>query len=168
MLTDLHKGVIRDTWRLVEPIADTAAELFYRRLFEIKPEYRALFPDDMTAQRRKLVSMLRFIVKSLDWPDSAWRENVDEDSDLFLVVLALGRRHTDLYKVPDEAYASVGEALLWTLDYALGRKFDEQARSVWTLVYQLLSSTMKMGRLSVVRDPPVQNRQHVAAPVAES
>ena len=149
MLTDPHKAVIRETWRLVEPIADTAADLFYRRLFELKPAYLALFPEDMTAQKRKFIAMLRFIVKSLDWPDSAWRENVDEDSDLFLVVLALGRRHTDLYKVPDEAYTTVSDALLWTFDYAMGKKFDSDSRQVWTLVLQLVSSTMKMGRLSV-------------------
>jgi hemoglobin-like flavoprotein len=152
MLTDSHKAVIRDTWRLVQPIAETAAELFYRRLFELKPEYRAMFAEDMSTQKRKFVAMLGFIVKSLDWPDSAWRESVDEESDLFLVVLALGRRHTELYKVPDDAYGAVGEALLWTLDYAMGKKFDDQVRSVWTLVYQLVSSTMKMGRLSVARE----------------
>jgi hemoglobin-like flavoprotein len=152
MLTDPHKAVIRETWRLVEPIADTAADLFYRRLFELKPVYQALFPDDMAAQKRKFIAMLRFIVKSLDWPDSAWRENVDEDSDLFLVVLALGRRHTELYKIPDEAYVTVTEALLWTFDYAMGKKFDKDSRAVWTLVLQLISSTMKMGRLSVVKD----------------
>lgn len=149
MLTDPHKAIIRETWRLVEPIADTTADLFYRRLFELNPAYQALFPDDMNAQKRKFIAMLRFVVKSLDWPDSAWRENVEEDSDLFLVVLALGRRHTDLYKVPDEAYATVIEALLWTFDYAMGKKFDAESRQVWTLVLQLVSSTMKMGRLSV-------------------
>jgi hemoglobin-like flavoprotein len=168
MLNDSHKAVVRDTWRLVEPIADTAAELFYRRLFELKPEYRALFPAEMAAQKRKLIAMLRFIVKSLDWPDSAWRENVDEESDLFLVVLALGRRHTDLYKVPDEAYATVNEALLWTLDYALGKKLDDEARGVWTLVVQLISSTMKMGRLSVMRDRlPGQDGQRPVVPVRD-
>lgn len=146
----------------MQPIADTAADLFYRRLFELKPEYQSLFPDDMTAQKRKFIAMLGFIVKSLDWPDSAWRENVAEESDLFLIVLALGRRHTDLYKVPDEGYAAVGEALMWTLDYAMGKKFDEKTRSVWTLVYQLISSTMKMGKLSVSRETAAaQGLQHM-------
>ncbi|MGH7440371.1 MAG: globin domain-containing protein [Polyangiaceae bacterium] len=141
--------IIRDTWRLVVPIADTAADLFYKKLFELRPDYRALFKGDMASQKRKLVVMLNFIVKSLDWPESAWRETVDEENDLFLIVLALGRRHSALYKVPDTAYEAVGEALLWTLDYGLGKVFDANAREAWTLVYTLVSTTMKMGRLSV-------------------
>jgi len=149
MLSDADKIVIRDSWRLVVPIADTAADLFYKRLFELKPAYQQLFTGDMAAQKRKLVAMLGFIVKSLDWPESAWRDDVAEEDDLFLVVLALGRRHSELYKIPDAAYAIVGEALMWALDYGLGKKFDDTARRAWTKVYSLVSTAMKMGRLSV-------------------
>lgn len=149
MLTDEDKKVIRDTWRLVVPIADTAADLFYKRLFELAPNYRSLFTGDLASQKKKLVAMLGFIVKSLDWPESAWREQVEEEDDLFLVVLALGRRHSELYKIPDASYGTVAEALLWTLDYGLGKKFDDAARKAWTEVYTLVATTMKMGRLSV-------------------
>lgn len=149
MLTDRQKDVLRESWRLVVPIAETAADLFYKRLFELRPEYRELFKEDMTAQKRKLLAMLSFIVKSIDWPESAWQESVREDDDLFLIALALGRRHADLYGVPDTAYEAVGEALLWTLDYGLGKAFDAETRSVWTQLYMLLATTMKMGRLSV-------------------
>jgi len=149
MLTDADKRVIRDSWRLVVPIAETAAELFYKRLFELKPAYQQYFKGDMAAQKRKLLAMLGFIVKSLDWPEASWRENVAEEDDLFLVVLALGRRHAELYKIPDSTYPAVGEALLWALDYGLGKKFNEPVRAAWTKVYTLVSTAMKMGRLSV-------------------
>jgi len=149
MITDEEKAAIKDSWRLVVPIAETAADLFYKRLFELRPEYRRLFPEDMRAQKRKLIAMLAFIVKSLDWPEAAWRETVPEEDDLCLIVLALGRRHSDLYHVPDASYDVVGEALLWTLDYGLGKKFDAPTRSAWTRIYTLLALTMKMGRLSV-------------------
>jgi hemoglobin-like flavoprotein len=149
MITDEEKAAIKESWRLVVPIAETAADLFYRRLFELRPEYRRLFPEDMRSQKRKLLAMLAFVVKSLDWPESAWRETVPEEDDLCLIVLALGRRHSELYKVPDSSYEAVGEALLWTLDYGLGKKFDGPTRAAWTHVYQLLAMTMKMGRLSV-------------------
>jgi hemoglobin-like flavoprotein len=149
MITDEQKRIIQDTWRLVVPIADTAADLFYKRLFELKPEYQKLFKGDLASQKRKLLAMLAFVVKSLDWPESAWRETVSEESDLFLIVLALGRRHSALYRVPEEGYATVGEALIWTLDYGLGKKFDAAAKAAWTQVYTLLSMTMRMGRLSV-------------------
>src|SRR5262245_17609386 len=145
MITDTEKDVLRRTWKLVVPIADTAADLFYRRLFELRPDYARLFTSDLTAQKRKLVQMLAFIVKSLDWPESAWKDTVAAEEDLVLVVLALGRRHKDLYRVPPEAYAVVGEALMWTLDYGLGQAFDEQARAAWLHVYTLVSRAMRMG-----------------------
>jgi len=45
-----------------------------------------------------------------------------------MVISALGRRHRDIYKVPDDAYPPVGEALLWTLDYGLGEAFTVDVR----------------------------------------
>lgn len=145
MITDAEKDAIRRSWKLVIPIAETAADLFYKRLFELRPEYQKLFPDDMRGQKRKLVQMLAFIVKSLDWPDSAWRESVPAEEDLMLVVLALGRRHSELYHIPDASYAVVGEALLWTLDYGLGEAFTDEVRAAWLHVYQLVAKTMRMG-----------------------
>jgi hemoglobin-like flavoprotein len=146
LLTDADKQIIKDTWRLVEPIRDTAADLFYRRLFELKPEYRSLFKNDLEAQKRKLVGMLGFVAKSLNWPDSMWAEEIDAENDLFMVVLALGRRHRDLYHIPDESYEVVREVLLWTMDYGLGEAFTPAAREAWARVYDLIATTMKLGR----------------------
>lgn len=146
LLTDADKQVIKDTWRLVEPIRDTAADLFYRRLFELKPEYQSLFKNDLEAQKRKLVGMLGFVVKSLNWPESMWTEEIDPENDLFLVVLALGRRHRELYHIPDESYEIVREVLLWTMDYGLGEAFTPAARDAWARVYDLVAMTMKLGR----------------------
>jgi hemoglobin-like flavoprotein len=63
-----------------------------------------------------------------------------------LVVAALGRRHAHLYDVPDEAYAPVGEALLWTLDYGLGEAFTTEVRDAWAALYGVLSKCMIMSR----------------------
>ena len=49
--------LVKATWARVIPIADTAAELFYNRLFAIDPTTRALFgATDMGEQRRKLMA----------------------------------------------------------------------------------------------------------------
>lgn len=145
MLTDKEKGLVVDSFRLVVPIAETAADLFYKRLFEIAPQYRPLFSDDMASQKRKLVVMLSFIVKSMDWLQEDWAEEIDPEQDLALVVLAMGRRHTSLYKIPDESYGHVGEALLWTLDQGLGQAFTDEVREAWTRLYGVLATTMKLG-----------------------
>jgi hemoglobin-like flavoprotein len=160
MITDVEKDAIRRSWRLVVPIAETAADLFYKRLFELRPEYRALFPEDMKAQKRKLLQMLAFVVRSLEWADEAWRDTVPVDEDLFLVVLALGRRHSELYKIPDDSYGPVGEALIWTLDYGLGEAFSDDVRKAWLAVYQLLAKTMRMSGFAVDRDATLGSRAH--------
>src|SRR5690606_27728463 len=126
-------------------IAQTAGDLFYRRLFEIKPEYRSLFPEQMDKQKQKLVRMLQFIVKSMDWMSEQWRDEVAPEDDLCLVVLAMGRRHDQLYKIPEEAYAPVGDALMWTLDQGLGDAFSDEVRASWVRLYNVVSTTMKMG-----------------------
>jgi hemoglobin-like flavoprotein len=145
MLTDPEKKAVLGSWRLVVPIADTAADFFYQRLFELAPEYRALFGEDLAAQKRKLVTMFSFIVKAMDWLDEDWKDEVGPEEDLCFVVLALGRRHANLYKVPDAAYETVGEALLWTLDQGLGQAFTPEVKEAWTKLYGLVATTMKVG-----------------------
>jgi len=156
MITEESKEHIRRSWKLVVPIAETAADLFYRRLFELKPEYQALFPENMAGQKSKLLRMLSFIVKSLDYPESAWKDEVPEQEDLLLVLLALGRRHQALYDVPKEGYGTVGEALLWTLDYGLGEAFTPEVRAAWTAVYKAVSTTMILSSAALDPDRPLE------------
>lgn len=150
MLSTSQRTDVVDSFRLVVPIAETAAELFYRRLFELKPEYRRLFSEDMAGQRAKLIKMLAFIVSSLDYKDSEWDQPVDADRDLMLVVLAMGRRHSELYKIPDDSYGPVAEALLWALAQGLGDAFTPQVKAAWVAVYTSLATTMKMGSRSAL------------------
>jgi hemoglobin-like flavoprotein len=150
VFTDEEKKAILGSWRLVVPIADTAADLFYRRLFELRPDYRGLFPDDMSNQKRKLVKMLAFIVKSIDWMDAQWKDNVAPNEDLMLVILAMGRRHSTLYRIPDESYGAVGEALIWTLDYGLGDAFTGTVKTAWIRLYTYVANAMRMGGAAMV------------------
>jgi hypothetical protein len=43
-MDDRSKQLVQESWMQVEPIADTAATLFYGRLFELDPSLRPLFP----------------------------------------------------------------------------------------------------------------------------
>ncbi len=151
MLTESDRKAVRQSFRLVVPIADTAADLFYKRLFELRPDYQSLFKGDMASQKRKLLRMLAFIVKSLDFSDNEWRDDVPPEQDLMLVVLALGRRHSELYRIPSASYGVVAEALLWTLDYGLGEAFTPEVRAAWTQLYTLLAQTMRLGSAGVDR-----------------
>ena len=98
MLTQDPKRLVQDSFA-VAPIADDAASLLYRRLFEIDPALQRMFPADLTEQRRKLMHMLTAAVKGLDYIEQ-----------LIPVVQDLGRRHAR-YGVADAHYDTVGEAL---------------------------------------------------------
>src|SRR3569833_7623 len=62
--------LIQQSFSKVAPISETAAVLFYDRLFEVAPSVRAMFPEDMTEQRKKLMGMLATVVGGLSNLDS--------------------------------------------------------------------------------------------------
>ena len=130
-MTPTEVGLIRASWAAVEPIADTAASLFYARLFELDPAIERLFRRaDMAAQRKILMQTLTVVVKSLDRLDQ-----------IVPAVQALGRRHAG-YGVREAHYATVGAALLWTLEQGLGEAFTPPVRDAWTAAYGTLANVM--------------------------
>ena len=129
-MTPQQVTLVQDSFAKVRPIADTAADLFYGRLFEIAPEVRSMFPADMKEQKKKLMAMLGLAVANLDKPD--------------IVVPALqklGRQHV-AFGTRAEHYAPVGAALLWTLEQGLGPAFTLDVREAWTETYGLVSRVM--------------------------
>lgn len=130
-MTPTEVGLIQASWAAVVPIADTAASLFYGRLFELDPAIERLFRrTDMAAQRKVLTQTLTVVVKSLDRLDQ-----------IVPAVQALGRRHAG-YGVREAHYATVGAALLWTLEQGLGEAFTPAVRDAWTEAYGTLASVM--------------------------
>ena len=130
-MTPTDIDLIRSSWAAVEPIADTAAGLFYGRLFELDPAIARLFRrTDMAAQRKILMQTLTVVVKSLD-----------KLEQLVPAVQALGRRHAG-YGVREAHYTTVGDALLWTLQQGLGEAFTPAVRAAWAEAYGVLASVM--------------------------
>jgi len=130
-LTPEKVRLVQDSFAQVAPIADTAAALFYGRLFELDPSLRPLFHGDMDEQGRKLMMMLSVAVANL--------RRIDE---IVPAVQALGRRHAG-YHVEERHYDTVGNALLWTLEQGLGPAFTPETREAWAEVYTVLANVMK-------------------------
>ena len=122
--------LVQASFAQVVPIAATAADLFYGRLFEIAPHVRPMFPEDLTEQKKELMAMLGTAVAGLRHLDT-----------LVPAVSALGRRHAG-YGVKAQHYVSVGSALLWTLEKSLGTAFTPEVKDAWTSAYILLWTTM--------------------------
>lgn len=131
-------NLVQASFADVRPIAPVAAELFYNRLFTLDPTLRPMFKGDLVHQGRMLMAMLNSAVNGLT--------NLDV---MLPVVRQLGARHTR-YGVRDEHYATVGSALLWTLEQGLGEKFTPAVREAWTAAYELLASVMQMGAVEAV------------------
>lgn len=122
--------LVKDSFRKIVPIADQAASLFYARLFELDPSLRALFRGDMHEQGRKLMAMIATAVAALERLDT-----------IVPAVRQLGARHAG-YGVTEDHYATVGAALLWTLEKGLGADFTPAVKSAWVATYTLLANTM--------------------------
>jgi hemoglobin-like flavoprotein len=122
--------LVQRSWRQVQPFANTVAELFYARLFSLNPALQALFTSDMHEQRRKLMAVIGSVVSELSRLER-----------ITPAVQELGRRHVG-YGVRDEHYATVGSALLWALERALGDAFTPDVKAAWVSAYRVLSQTM--------------------------
>lgn len=130
-MTPQEIEMVQGTWEKVVPIADTAAELFYGKLFELDPELRKLFTSDMKEQGRKLMTMIGTAVASLN--------NLEA---VVPAVQAMGVRHKG-YGVKDADYDTVAAALLWTLEQGLGDAFTDDVKGAWTTTYLTLATVMK-------------------------
>jgi hemoglobin-like flavoprotein len=133
IMTNDQIKLVQDSFRKVAPIAETAAQLFYARLFELDPGLELLFKGNLSEQGRKLMQMLGLAVNSLDRMDQ-----------LLPVVRSLGTRHIS-YGVRDKDYDTVGQALLWTLRKGLGEAFTHDVEVAWSDVYATLASAMQSG-----------------------
>lgn len=114
----------------VAPIAEQAAVIFYDRPFAQVPAIRAMFPQDMREQHKKLMATLAIVVGGLgDLPT------------VLPAASALGRRPVG-YGVTPEHYQVVGGALLYTLEQGLGSGWTAELAAAWTPAYTLLSNDM--------------------------
>ena len=132
-MTPRQKELVKGSWDQVVPIQETAAELFYGRLFDVYPEVKPYFKGDMKEQGKKLMSMLSMAVNGLD--------NLNT---LVEPLKALGAKHRG-YGVGPEDYSKVADAFLWTLDQGLGDAFTEEVKDAWVVTYTAVAGVMIEG-----------------------
>ena len=150
-----QKALVKETWRKVAPMADTAARVFYDRLFEIDATARLLFKTtNLAEQRRKLIQALTMVVQGLDHLEA-----------LVPALADLGRRHAQ-YGVTAGHYDMVGAALLWTLEQGLGSGWTPEVKAAWSDAYALLADVMQAaaGEPTSVPNHVAQNQELTCAP----
>ena len=122
--------LVQDSFAKVAPISEQAAVIFYDRLFEVAPSVKAMFPADLTEQRKKLMATLAVVVGGLS--------NLET---ILPAASALAKRHV-AYGAKPEHYPVVGSTLLWTLEKGLGDAWTPDVASAWTAAYGVLSNFM--------------------------
>jgi hemoglobin-like flavoprotein len=130
-MTPRQIKLVQDSLNLIGPDLESVAMMFYDRLFQLSPSLRAMFRSPHEDQARKLAHVLTLVVRGLSRPQQ-----------ILGAVEELGRRHL-MYGVRPEHYATVGAALLWTLQTWFGDAFTPEVRKAWADAYQFLSSIMQ-------------------------
>jgi hemoglobin-like flavoprotein len=120
---------VRASFDLLWPVSSGMSVLFYQRLFEIAPEVQALFHFPMDEQRRKFIATLAVIVS-----------NVDTAAGL-AAATKLAEQHVT-YGVRPDHYPMVGQALLWSLEKALGERWTTDDSASWSKAYAFVSDHM--------------------------
>jgi hemoglobin-like flavoprotein len=129
-MTPEQADLIRKSFDAMWPMHGRLAVLCYQRLFELAPEARAMFPEDMERQHLKLMDMIAALVGAL------------EQRDLFQsLVMQSGRRHAGFGVRPSQ-YAAFGDALLWSLERQLGPSFTPDLRDAWRELYATVQAEM--------------------------
>jgi hemoglobin-like flavoprotein len=133
MITEAQIALVQSSFAHVLPIADTAGQLLYGRIFTLAPETRSLFDDDIAPQARRLMTAVKAAVDGLN--------NLEQIAP-FLV--KLGARHVR-YGVGPQHFEVVAEALLWTLEQGLGELFTPDVREAWIAAWGVIADAMIVG-----------------------
>ncbi len=132
-MTPEQVQLVQDSFMILKRGPVEPADLFYKRLFEIAPQVRPLFPEDMEEQKIKFIMMLNSTILNL--------KNL---SFMIQSIKEMGRRHID-YGVSLEQFGAVKNAFFWTLEQALGEKYTPETKAAWIAAYTALEQTMKEG-----------------------
>jgi nitric oxide dioxygenase len=130
-MTAYQVALVQQSFEKAAVLGDKVAEIFYAELFAIDPSLRTMFKGDMGEQRKKLLSALALVVRSLHEPEK-----------ILNPVKKLAVKHLD-YGVQPEHYTSVGNALLRTLKKGLGSEFTPELCDAWVEAFRMLAKVMK-------------------------
>lgn len=139
--------LIQRSFRKVEPIADQAAAIFYAKLFEYDPSLRGMFKTDLADQGKKLMSVLKVAVDSLN-----------DLEKLVPVLQKMAKKHVS-YGVKMDDYTPVGNALIYTLQTGLGADFTPDTKAAWVAVYKVIAHTMREAAYPAYDAATYQNKK---------
>lgn len=131
-MRDEEIRLVKRSWQILRKIDPILlGDVFYSRLFIDAPGLRPMFATRMDGQYRKLINMFDVMIA-----------NLDQTAVLAAELQGLGQRHVG-YGVKPQHYELVGQALLWTLEVALGSDWNPKLKTAWKQCYQEISKIMQ-------------------------
>jgi hemoglobin-like flavoprotein len=112
------------------PARRRLADLFYARFFELAPDARALFPEDIARQQLKLMDMIAAIVGALD------------KREIFQSIISYSGRQHAQFGVTRAHFVAFGDALLWSLECQFGAAFTPELKHAWSALYDAVQREM--------------------------
>jgi len=129
-MTPEQVDLVRKSFDALWPFRRKLAEQFYGRFFELAPDTRRLFPNDMEKQQLKLMDTIAAIVGTLD------------QHEMFQSIIShTGRKHAE-FGVQTAHFAAFGDALIWGLRHQLGPAFTPELQQAWIVLYDAIQAEM--------------------------
>jgi hemoglobin-like flavoprotein len=129
-MTPEQIDLVRKSFDALWPFHRKLAEQFYSRFFELAPETRRLFADDMEQQQLKLMDTIAAIVGTLD------------QRELFQSIIShTGRKHAE-FGVQPSHFVAFGDALIWGLQQQFGSAFTPELKQAWIVLYDAIQVEM--------------------------
>ena len=158
---------VMDSWYTIKSIPnykEVAGVLLFRNIFKIAPAAKGLFQftkgydeadEEALYKSRAFIAHAKTVVKMLDAAI-----NMLSDLDILGAELEkLGARHVS-YGVLVPHYEVVGQALLQTLEQALGKDgWNDTIKEGWTGIYVFVSTSMIRGAKDVAKEQYKQQEQ---------
>eukprot|EP00455_Lapot_gusevi_P028766 TRINITY_DN307_c0_g2_i1.p1 TRINITY_DN307_c0_g2~~TRINITY_DN307_c0_g2_i1.p1 ORF type:complete len:313 (+),score=31.16 TRINITY_DN307_c0_g2_i1:66-941(+) len=118
-------------------------DTFYNRLFEVAPNTRPLFKNNMDVQGRALVKMLHAAISRLL-----------VHPELKTLLRECAERHNS-YGATVYDFHTMGEVLLFTLQACLGPQYTDPVRTAWLHVYSMMVQIM-IPKVKVFERPEIE------------
>ena len=129
-MTPEQVDLVRKSFDALWPVRRRLADLFYGRFFELAPDARALFSQDIARQQLKLMDMIAAIVGALD------------KREIFQSLIShSGRQHAQ-FGAKGSHFIAFGDALIWSLEQQFGAGFTPELKQAWITLYGAVQKEM--------------------------
>ena len=129
-ITPHEASLIQSSFHLVDTRSLELTSLFYKTLFERKPELQSLFPSSMDRQKKKLLDTLNILVNGCLVMHK-----------LIPAIEALGKTHKP-FKATEQDYHLVRDALIDSLESHCKSNWTHETSAAWRKIFDFTSKIM--------------------------